>query len=126
MFSLFEKSLAPTSLPENPEPPGGLLAFYWHFARQARGLFIALFVTARWRLERYHRQCDYLVSVKRALDSILAASSAENRFPPRIKCGAGFFRKMPHSACSRRNAQYAPAAARTQSPSAYQVPSSIC
>src|SRR5499426_1016213 len=44
MFSLFEKSLAPTSLPENPEPPGGLLAFYWHFARQARGLFIALFV----------------------------------------------------------------------------------
>jgi ATP-binding cassette subfamily B multidrug efflux pump len=44
MFSLFEKSLKPTSLPERPEPPGGLLAFYWHFARQARGLFIALFV----------------------------------------------------------------------------------
>lgn len=44
MFSLFEKSLAPTRLPDNPEPPGGLLAFYWHFARQAKGLFIALFV----------------------------------------------------------------------------------
>src|SRR5262245_36833464 len=44
MFSLFEKSLTPTSLPERPEPPAGLLAFYWHFARQARGLFIALFV----------------------------------------------------------------------------------
>src|SRR4051812_27570403 len=44
MFSLFEKSLTPTSSPERPEPPAGLLAFYWHFARQARGLFIALFV----------------------------------------------------------------------------------
>ena len=44
MFSLFEKSLAPTSLPENPEPPGGLLAFYWHFTRQAKRLFMALFV----------------------------------------------------------------------------------
>ena len=27
-----------------PEPPGGLLAFYWHFARQAKGLFLALIV----------------------------------------------------------------------------------
>ena len=44
MFSLFEKTLTPTGLPERPEPPGGLLAFYWHFARQAKGLFIALFV----------------------------------------------------------------------------------
>src|SRR5262249_32746130 len=44
MFSLFERSLMPTRLPERPEPPGGLLAFYWHFARQAKGLFIALFV----------------------------------------------------------------------------------
>ena len=44
MFSLFEKTLTPTGLPERPEPPGGLIAFYWHFARQAQGLFIALFV----------------------------------------------------------------------------------
>jgi ATP-binding cassette subfamily B multidrug efflux pump len=44
MFSLFERSLASTGLPERPEPPSGLLAFYWHFARQAKGLFIALFV----------------------------------------------------------------------------------
>jgi ATP-binding cassette, subfamily B, multidrug efflux pump len=44
MFSLFERSLMPTSLPDRPEPPGGLLAFYWHFARQAKGLFAALFV----------------------------------------------------------------------------------
>jgi ATP-binding cassette subfamily B multidrug efflux pump len=44
MFSFFEKTLTPTSLPERPEPPDGLLAFYWHFARQAKGLFAALFV----------------------------------------------------------------------------------
>ncbi|HZP78747.1 MAG TPA: ABC transporter ATP-binding protein [Pseudolabrys sp.] len=33
-----------TSTPERPEPPSGLLAFYWHFARQAKHLFAALFV----------------------------------------------------------------------------------
>ena len=44
MFSLFERALHPTGLPERPEPPGGLLAFYWHFARQAKGLFLALIV----------------------------------------------------------------------------------
>src|SRR5262245_23781078 len=44
MLSFFERSLTPTDLPERPEPPGGLIAFYWHFARQAKGLFIALFV----------------------------------------------------------------------------------
>jgi ATP-binding cassette subfamily B multidrug efflux pump len=44
MFSYFERALTPTSLPERPEPPGGLLAFYWHFARQAKGLFLILFV----------------------------------------------------------------------------------
>ena|SRR5579884_1205467 len=43
MFRLFEKSLPPTSLPARTEPPPGLIAFYWHFARQARGLFLALF-----------------------------------------------------------------------------------
>jgi ATP-binding cassette, subfamily B, multidrug efflux pump len=36
--------LQPTGLPERPEPPPRLIAFYWHFARQAKGLFIALFV----------------------------------------------------------------------------------
>src|SRR5919106_396333 len=44
MFSYFERALTPTSVPERPEPPGGLLAFYWHFARQAKGLFLTLFV----------------------------------------------------------------------------------
>jgi len=36
--------LTPTDAPENPEPPGGLIAFLWHFARQAKWLFAALFV----------------------------------------------------------------------------------
>ena len=36
--------LQPTAVPEHPEPPGGLVAFLWHFARQAKWLFAALFV----------------------------------------------------------------------------------
>jgi ATP-binding cassette subfamily B multidrug efflux pump len=44
MFRLFEKTLNPTIQPDRPEPPGGLVAFYWHFARQVKGLFVALFV----------------------------------------------------------------------------------
>ena len=43
MFRWFERALAPTALPDQPEPPAGLLAFYWHFARQAKWLFAALF-----------------------------------------------------------------------------------
>ena len=44
MFSRFERFLKPTATPERPEPPAELLAFLWHFARQAKPLFIALFV----------------------------------------------------------------------------------
>src|SRR5580692_10647447 len=43
MFHLFERALDPTQQPARPEPPAGLVAFYWHFARQAKGLFAALF-----------------------------------------------------------------------------------
>jgi ATP-binding cassette subfamily B multidrug efflux pump len=43
MFSRFERFLKPTATPERPEPPAELLAFLWHFARQAKPLFIALF-----------------------------------------------------------------------------------
>src|SRR5262245_54824036 len=43
MFALFERLLPPTAMPEHPEPPPGLVGFYWHFARQAKGLFIGLF-----------------------------------------------------------------------------------
>jgi len=44
MFALFERLLTPTAPPEHPEPPDRLIAFLWHFARQAKWLFAALFV----------------------------------------------------------------------------------
>src|SRR6185369_10651667 len=44
MFALFERLLKPAVAPETPEPPPGLVAFYWHFAKQAKPLFAALFV----------------------------------------------------------------------------------
>src|ERR1043165_1511424 len=44
MFTLFERICGPAVAPETPEPPPGLVAFYWHFARQAKPLFVALFV----------------------------------------------------------------------------------
>src|SRR5581483_8342333 len=44
MFAFFERFLTATAVPEHPEPPPGLIAFLWHFARQAKWLFAALFV----------------------------------------------------------------------------------
>jgi ATP-binding cassette, subfamily B, multidrug efflux pump len=44
MFALFERLLTPTAIPKNPQPPPRLIAFLWHFARQAKWLFAALFV----------------------------------------------------------------------------------
>jgi ATP-binding cassette, subfamily B, multidrug efflux pump len=44
MLRRFESLLKPTEAPAHPEPPSGLLAFFWHFARQAQWLFVALFV----------------------------------------------------------------------------------
>ena len=43
MFRFFEKALVPTVVPDGVEPPPDLAAFYWHFARQAKPLFIGLF-----------------------------------------------------------------------------------
>ena len=37
-------AVAADRVAEGPEPPAGLTAFYWHFARQAKPLFAALFV----------------------------------------------------------------------------------
>jgi ATP-binding cassette subfamily B multidrug efflux pump len=45
VFRLFESLLEPTALPPDSPPPSGLLAFYWHFVRQARWLIVALFVS---------------------------------------------------------------------------------
>ncbi|MBA4175817.1 MAG: multidrug ABC transporter ATP-binding protein [Leptothrix sp. (in: Bacteria)] len=44
MFSFFETRLRPTARPGSA-PPAGLLAFYWHYVQQARGLFAAMFVS---------------------------------------------------------------------------------
>jgi ATP-binding cassette, subfamily B, multidrug efflux pump len=44
MFAFFESRIRPTRAPGTP-PPSGLLAFYWHFVRQTRGLYAAMFAT---------------------------------------------------------------------------------
>jgi ATP-binding cassette subfamily B multidrug efflux pump len=43
VFRFFEGLLEPTAIPPQGTPPAGLAAFYWHYARQARGLVAALF-----------------------------------------------------------------------------------
>ena len=44
MFAFFETRIRPTTAPPGPPPPG-LGAFYWHFIRQTRGLYLAMFAT---------------------------------------------------------------------------------
>jgi len=44
MFHGIERILRPTSLPPSGPPPQQLVAFYWHYAKQARGFLAALFV----------------------------------------------------------------------------------
>src|SRR6476469_8352092 len=43
MFRFFENLVAPTAPPVG-EPPNDLWAFYWHFVRQAKVPYMALFV----------------------------------------------------------------------------------
>jgi ATP-binding cassette subfamily B multidrug efflux pump len=44
MFAFFESRIRPTAMP-GTAPPQGLLAFYWHYVRQARSLFGMMFAT---------------------------------------------------------------------------------
>jgi ATP-binding cassette subfamily B multidrug efflux pump len=44
MFAFFESRIRPTALP-GTAPPAGLMAFYWHYVRQTKGLYGAMFVT---------------------------------------------------------------------------------
>ena len=44
MFNFVETRIRPTAPPPGA-PPAGLLAFYWHFIRQTRGLYLAMFAT---------------------------------------------------------------------------------
>ena len=45
IFHFFESLLEPTALPPEAPPPSGLVAFYWHYVRQARRLIVLLFIT---------------------------------------------------------------------------------
>jgi hypothetical protein len=44
MFRFFETLLKPTAESPDAAPPTAAPAFYWHYARQAKGLLVALFV----------------------------------------------------------------------------------
>ena len=44
LFRFFEQRIRPTAA-HAAAPPPGLLAFFWHFVRQTRGLFAAMFAT---------------------------------------------------------------------------------
>src|SRR5581483_9458783 len=44
VFRFFESLIEPTGLVPAAPPPSGLAGFYWHFARQVRGVVAALFL----------------------------------------------------------------------------------
>jgi ATP-binding cassette subfamily B multidrug efflux pump len=44
LFRFFERLLEPTATTAEAAPPSGLVAFYWHYVRQVRGLVVALFL----------------------------------------------------------------------------------
>jgi len=46
MFSYLQSRIRGTASPGPGEPPAGLLAFYWHFARQTKGWYVLMFVTS--------------------------------------------------------------------------------
>ena len=45
LFKAFESRIPATASPPEGAPPPGLLAFYWHFIRQARELFLAMLLS---------------------------------------------------------------------------------
>ena len=45
MFAFFESRIQPTARTGSAPPATGLLAFYWHYVRQTKGLYATLFVT---------------------------------------------------------------------------------
>ncbi len=83
MFAFFESRLRPTAHP-GTAPPATLLAFYWHYVRQARHLFGAMFVTGLGvalidtvipvfigRLVRLMEATDRAAALQQALPSLL-------------------------------------------------------
>jgi ATP-binding cassette subfamily B multidrug efflux pump len=45
LFKIFESRIQATAPPPGSAPPPGLLAFYWHFIRQARELFLGMLLS---------------------------------------------------------------------------------
>jgi hypothetical protein len=45
LFRFFESRVRSTAPPPTGAPPAGLLAFYWHFIRQARVLFLGMLLS---------------------------------------------------------------------------------
>jgi ATP-binding cassette, subfamily B, multidrug efflux pump len=79
--------LRPTAIP-TAAPPAGLVAFYWHFVRQTKGLFATLFVTGLGvalidtviplfigRLVRLMEASDRAAAVAEAMPMLLAMSA---------------------------------------------------
>jgi len=46
MFTYLQSKIRGTASPGPGAPPGGLLAFYWHFAQQTKGWYLLMFVTS--------------------------------------------------------------------------------
>ncbi|MGL4291161.1 MAG: ABC transporter ATP-binding protein [Phreatobacter sp.] len=46
MFRFFESRIDPTAAPPPGDPPASLLAFYWYFTKQAKGVFAAFFLVS--------------------------------------------------------------------------------
>jgi ATP-binding cassette subfamily B multidrug efflux pump len=46
MFAYLQSRIRGTASPGPGEPPAGLLAFYWHFARQTKGWYALMFATS--------------------------------------------------------------------------------
>ncbi len=88
LFAFFESRIHPTAMPGSA-PPQGLLAFYWHFIRQAKHLFGAMFVTGLvvalldtliplfiGRLVRLMEATDRAAALQAAMPSLLAMGAA--------------------------------------------------
>ncbi len=88
LFAFFESRIRPTAMPGSA-PPQGLLAFYWHFIRQAKHLFGAMFVTGLvvalidtliplfiGRLVRLMEATDRAAALDAAMPSLLAMGAA--------------------------------------------------
>jgi len=92
MFSWFENLIRPTEIaPESP-PTGetaGLVAFYWHYVRQVRGLIVALFVVGL-----LVAVCDALIpAIIGRVAGLVSSHTPENFFQdswPQLAAMAGF------------------------------------